>query len=59
MDVLPVLEADSPHCFPTCAVQVLQRAGTEVRQMDVLCWDTVSGEVVLADFHSIQTAVSG
>lgn len=54
-----MLEADSPHCFPTCAVQVLQRAGTEVRQMDVLCWDTVSGEVVLADFHSIQTAVSG
>ncbi|PRW60451.1 MYND finger domain containing [Chlorella sorokiniana] len=41
----------------TCR-QVLKAASTEVRHMDVLCWDTVSEEVVLLDFHSMLTVIT-
>lgn len=52
---LPYFYAFAP---PSHSFQVLERASTEVRQMDVLCWDTVSEELLLLDFHSMLTIVS-
>lgn len=33
--------------------QVLKRASTDVQQMDVIGWDSGSGDVLLVDFHSM------
>ncbi|KAI7842831.1 hypothetical protein COHA_003577 [Chlorella ohadii] len=59
MDQLFAMSMGLPR-IPTIGAcrQVLKHASTEVRHMDVICWDSVSGDMLLVDFHSMVTVVS-
>lgn len=39
--------------FSTPPLQVLDTGSPELREFDVLCADTVSGDMMLLDFHSV------
>lgn len=41
-----------------CALQSLDAGSIELREFDVLCTDTVSGDTVLLDFHSVHNVAS-